>query len=320
MNIRYKLQAKNYKIKAQSLIEILVAIAVGVILIGSSAILIGVSLNSYNMIRQHLQANFLIRQEAEAIQALAHNNWHSIANLEKQSDYQINLSEDIWTIDSGQEIDNINNVSYKRHFQIYDVNRDGNGNIVQIGNDDPNTLKITIFLEYGNDSTSTSISFYLVRSFNNQVFHQSDWSGGDGQEGPIPNPGNRFASAENINFNTEEQITMATTTSGAELVSSILDTGIDGGAEFNSLLWQGDSKDGNVKFQIAFSNSLTGSWTYYGPNSTEDWYQPNPNSSYVFPINGNTSPQNKRYIRYKINLSTTGISPQINDIIINWSP
>jgi len=35
---------------------------------------------------------------------------------------------------------------------------------------------------------------------------------------------------------------------------------------------------------------------------------------------GSASSQNKRYIRYKVNLSTSSTTPTINDIIINWNP
>jgi len=318
----FQISFLNSSKKAQSLVEILVAISVGVILIGSSTVLIGVSLKSYNSIRQHLQASFLIRQESEAIQSLAQNNWHSIYNLNKQSDYQINLSGNKWEISPGQETSEVNDVSYKRYFQVYNVNRDGNGNIVEIGTDDPNTQKVIIFLDYGsNYAHSSTITFYLIRSFNNQTFHQTDWSEGDGQVGPIPNPGSLFDSASNIDFSTEGQITIATTTSDGILTSSILDTGIVNGAGFNSLLWQGAfNTGGSVKFQIAFSNSVSGPWTYYGPTSSEDWYQPNPNVSIFFPSTGLASPQNNRYIRYKVQLSTTSASPRIDDIIINWSP
>ncbi|MDD3491775.1 MAG: hypothetical protein PHG13_02350 [Candidatus Pacebacteria bacterium] len=317
------LQIKNYKMKAQSLIEILIAIGVGVILVGGSAVLIGASLNSYNSTKQLLQADFLMRQEAEAIQSLARNNWHFIYDLEKQRDYWIDLSENNWVINAGKEEGHINNIPFLRYFQVYDVFRDANGEIVEIGDEhDLNTQKVIIFLNYGHDYIdSTSLSFYLVRSFNNQTFHQFDWSEGDGQKGPIPNPGNRFDSAINIDFNTSGQITMATTTSNAELISSVLDTGIDSGAGYNSFLWLGAfNSGGDVKFQIAFSNSPSGPWQYYGPSSTEDWYQPNPNISYAFPVTNSASPQNNRYIRYKIYLSTIGVSPKVEDIIINWSP
>ncbi|MDD3427591.1 MAG: prepilin-type N-terminal cleavage/methylation domain-containing protein [Caldisericia bacterium] len=313
------------KSRGQSLVEILVAVAIGVVLIGSSSFLIGVSLKSYNSTRQHLQANTLIREEVEAIQALARNNWHSIYSLNKETDYQISLSESTWVISTGQETGVVNDVPYKRYFQVYNVSRDVSGNISESGDNEPNSQKITIFLDYNNNYiNSSSVSFYLVRSTNNQIFHQTDWSEGSGQAGPISNPGNLFASADsNINYaSTTGSIYMTTPESTpAELISSILDTGIVGGAGFNSLLWQGAlNTGGSVKFQIAFSNSISGPWNYYGPTSTEDWYQPNPNISTSFPISGSAVPQNNRYIRYKVQLSTSNTSPKIDDIIINWSP
>ena len=329
---QYTILNTQYRPHGQSLVELLVAVAIGTILIGGSATLMGVSLKSYAGIRKHLQANVLIRQATEIIQSLAHSNWHSVYDLTKASDYKISLSGNFWTINEGQETDTINDIPYKRYFQVYDVNRNESGDIAEVGTDDPSTQKITVFLEYGNNYiSSSSILFYLTRSEDNKVLYQTDWSGGGGRTGPIPSLGNKFDTADsNINYaSTTGQITMTTaSTTPAELVSSILDTGVSGGAGFNSLLWQGNLGTGGVvKFQIAFSNSSSTLDTYYGCTncnpalcSTSNYYQPNPSVSCVFPTTGSASPQNKRYIRYKVQLSTTNISPQINDIIINRSP
>jgi len=282
----------------------------------------GISIKSYGTVRKHLQANVLIRQSAEVIQSLVRSNWHNIYDLTKGDDYKIALSGNFWTISIGQETDTVNNISYKRYFQIYDVNRDESGDISEEGTDDPSTQKITIILEYGNNYiSSSSVSFYLTRSDNNSVFHQTDWAGGSGQTGPVSNPEDKYDTSTNIATSTAGQITMATTTSDGTLISSILDTGTSIDAGFYSLLWQGNlGVDGLVKFQIAFSTSSSGIWTYYGLTSTSDWYEPNPDVSITFPTAGSASPQNNRFIRYKVNLSTTGTSPTINDIIINWSP
>lgn len=308
--------------KGQSLVELLVAVGIGTILIGGSAGLMGVSLKSYAGIKKHLQAKILIRQSAEVIQSLTRSNWHNIYDLTKGDDYKISLSGNFWTISAGQETGTSNNVLYKRYFQTYNVNRDGSGNIADTGDDDPSTQKITVILEYGNNYTSSSsISFYFTRSDNNAVFHQTDWTGGKAITGPTPNPSNKYDTSTNIATSTAGQLTLVDTGSAGELISSILDTGVPVNAGFNSLLWQGSlGTSGAVKFQIAFSDSFSGPWNYYGPTSDADWYQPNPDVSISFPTVGLASPQNKRYIRYKVNLFTTNISPQINDIIINWSP
>ena len=282
-----------------------------------------------------------MRQTAEVIISLTQDNWHSTYDLTKATNYKISASGNTWSISSGQEISTINSIPYKRYFQVANVNRDTSGNITASGTDDPSTQKITIFLEYGNNYLSSStLSFFLTRSENNKTLHQTDWSGGSGQTGPISNPGNEFDTSSNINHaSTTGQITMTTaTTTPAELVSSILDAGVSDGAGFNSLLWQGAfNTGGSVKFQIAFSNCSngasnyptcnTGTWTYYGCTncdptscSTSNYYQPNPNVSCRFPTTGTASPQNYRYIRYKVSLSTTGTSPTVYDIIINWSP
>ena len=322
---QYTIHNTQYRPRAQSLVEILVAISIGTILIGGSVTLMGVSLKSYGTIRKHLQANVLVRQAIEVIQTLARYDWHMIYDLTKASDYKISLSGNTWTISAGQETDIINDIPYKRYFQVLNVNRDGSGNISESGTNDPNTQKITVFLEYGdNYMSSSSVLFYLTRSEDNKVLHQTDWSEGSGQTGPISNPGNKFDTADsNINYaSTTGSIYMTTaTTTVASLTSSILDTGVSGGAGFNSFLWQGSlGTSGAVKFQIAFSNSSSGPWTYYGPTSTSDYYQPNPNVSIAFPTTGSANPQNKRYIRYKVYLSTSSTTPQVNDIIINWAP
>ena len=325
---QYKILNTQYRRRGQSLIELLVAISIGTILIGGSVTLMGVSLKSYAGIRKHLQANVLIRESVEVIQILARYDWHSIydrtkSTAESTTDYKITASSTTWLIEAGQEESTVNNIPYKRYFRIYNVLRDAIGDISTSGTiDDPSTQKITIILEYDNNYvSSSSISFYLTRSEDNKVFHQTDWSGGEGITGPTSNPSNKYDTSTNVATSTAGQITMATTTSDGTLISSILDTGVSGGAGFNSLIWQGSlGTGGAVKFQIAFSNSSSTVDTYYGPTSTSDWYQPNPNVSIALTTTGSASSQNKRYIRYKVNLSTSSTTPTINDIIINWNP
>ena len=324
-NTKYKIQNIKYRPLGQSLMEILVAVAVGTILIGGSADLMTLSLRNYKMVKQKLAANSLVHQEAEIVQALGRGNWHTIYDLDKDTDYYLTASSSTWVISNGQETDTVGDIPYKRYFQVSNVNRDSSGNIADTGDDDSSIQKVTVFLEYGdNYARSSSLLFYLTRSEDNHTFAQTDWSGGSGQSGPISTPNNKFDTADsNINYaSTTGSIYMNTaTTTEATLISSIFDTGVSEGAGFNSLLWQGSlGTNGVVKFQIAFSNSSSGPWTYYGPTSTSDYYQPNPGVSIPFPTTGAASPQNRRYIRYRVTLSTSGTTPQVDDIIINWSP
>ena len=230
---------------------------------------------------------------------------------------------------SEQEINNRYQAGYTRYITFNKVSRtSGNINTTySSNNDDTSTLKAISTVKYGEGLVSEqsggilSVANYFTRSENSKVFHQTDWLGGSGVTGPVSNPSNEYDASSNITVSTVGQITLTDTQSAGELTSSIFDTGVSSGAGFNNLLWQGSlGTGGTVKFQIAFSNDEDGPWTYYGPTSTSDWYQPNPDISSSFPTVGTASPQNKRYIRYKINLSTSSVTPTINDIIINWTP
>jgi hypothetical protein len=65
--------------------------------------------------------------------------------------------------------------------------------------DDPLTQKVTVTANWlaGGATDQVNLARYLTRWGNFSV-HQTDWSGGAGQEGPITNPGSQFSSDSNI--------------------------------------------------------------------------------------------------------------------------
>ncbi|PIS05230.1 MAG: hypothetical protein COT81_02350, partial [Candidatus Buchananbacteria bacterium CG10_big_fil_rev_8_21_14_0_10_42_9] len=98
---------------------------------------------------------------------------------------------------------------------------------------------------------------------------------------------------------------------------------------YNSILWTGATNGGRVQFQIATSNSAGGPWTYRGGSDcgTSSWYNASglsPNTAQE--IGCYTYHNNKRYFRYKARLcsddcSSAGTaSPQVESVIISWSP
>ncbi|MDD5638928.1 MAG: LamG domain-containing protein, partial [Candidatus Pacebacteria bacterium] len=123
---------------------------------------------------------------------------------------------------SAEEISQRYQASYTKYFTPNKVSRTS-GSIdttYNSANDDPSTLKINSVIKYGRGLITqqtggiNNLTFYLTRSYNNQTFHQTDWSGGSGQTGPIPNPGNKFDTADsNINYaSTTGSIYMTTAT------------------------------------------------------------------------------------------------------------
>lgn len=118
----------------------------------------------------------------------------------------------------------------------------------------------------------------------------------------------------------------------AILDSSVFDTGINGGAVLNSVMWRGILPAGtSVKIQIASSNCSngatnppvcdTGAWAYIGPGGAGDsYYSANPVVS--MPINFKYH-NNHRYFKYRVFLySDAGQTqtPTVEDVIINYSP
>jgi len=116
------------------------------------------------------------------------------------------------------------------------------------------------------------------------------------------------------------------------LISSIIDTGVEKGAAYNSLMWRGIANNGKVRMQIATSDNISGPWNvnadFKGPScagGTTDIYvadQPDTPVEIMCPGIHN----NKRYFRYKIILCSDDCqnpgsnNPEVTDVVVNWSP
>lgn len=109
------------------------------------------------------------------------------------------------------------------------------------------------------------------------------------------------------------------------VISATYDTGLAGGAAYNSIVWQGALNGGKVRFQFGSSDTDSG-WSYYGPDcAIGTWYDTSPNTSTE--IGCPALHNNKRYFRYRAQLcsasdcSSAGANtPRVDDVIVNWSP
>lgn len=131
--------------------------------------------------------------------------------------------------------------------------------------------------------------------------------------------------------NYKTQTSAGATPTNAEFTSNIFDIGTSSGL-FNTLTWKGSQPAGtSVKFQIATAttaSALTGAPSVVFAGST--WFDVNPASASPVKLSKDAvvgyvatgvEVENRRYIRYRVALSTTvALSPQIDDIILNWSP
>jgi len=90
---------------------------------------------------------------------------------------------------------------FTRYFYVNDVYRNG-GNIVTGGGSyDPSTKQITAAYSWIGGGATDTISMYLTRNRDN-VYNQTDWSGGPGASSSATSVGNKFATSSNINYTT----------------------------------------------------------------------------------------------------------------------
>ena len=104
--------------------------------------------------------------------------------------------------------------------------------------------------------------------------------------------------------------------------STIYDTGVSGGAQLNSVLWQGTQNGGTVQFQFATSNNSAGPFSFIGSDGTSNTYYtptgPNVSKSLSYSLFNNF-----RYFKVRTFLKSNTAqtqSPIVNDVVVNWSP
>jgi hypothetical protein len=205
----------------------------------------------------------------------------------------------------------------------YRVTNDGTGNLAGWGWND-----IYGWISFcGGQSTSScpGTTIYQVKiNGDTGDFRDYAWNDIAGWISFCGTPGDGSGCASTTNAYKVNTSWRATSTSGY-LDSSVYDTGVAGGAQLNSVLWQGElPSDTSVRFKFAASNSSSGPWEYLGPQGTtspDDYYGPvSPNVSYRLNY---ILHSDKRYFRYRVILVSDQAqrkTPRIDDIIVNWSP
>ncbi len=184
----------------QSLVEIIIALAIGAIIIGFSiGILVLILRSNLESGRVQIAAS-IGDQLIDNVKLFAENDWHNAYNLSKGSanHYYILVSTAPFTATSGEEVVTMEGFNYTRYVYLENVLRDSGGAIVTSGGtDDPSTQKVTVKVTWANNDGIELIS-YITRS-RNETFIQNNWAGGSGEAGPVTGATSRFFSSTNIN-------------------------------------------------------------------------------------------------------------------------
>ncbi len=186
----------------QSLMEVLIGIAVGSLLIISAASLIAPALKSNISVTEIQTSAALGKELLDNVRSFTEGNWHNISVLATSSanKYYLNATSSPFTAATGTQSISAT-TTYTRYFYLDDAYRDGSGNIAGSGTYDPSTRKVTVVFGWSGGPTST-MSTYVVRGFDS-VARQTDWSAGPVQSGTVVTSfGSGFATSVNANYST----------------------------------------------------------------------------------------------------------------------
>jgi prepilin-type N-terminal cleavage/methylation domain-containing protein len=170
------------------------------------------------------------------------------------------------------------------------------------------------------------LNYNEIKYSGGSVWNQQDWYGGPGQSNFV-NIDQYYQDDGGINSNT---IPLALRLSPGvspysnygSLISSTFDTGTDQ-TSYTALNWQATTEDQvtDIKFQIATSNYINGgdgtegsSWIFLGPDGTNGTYYTTSGTTI------NSVSNNKRYVRYKVFLSTVDPqkTPMLSNVSVNY--
>lgn len=189
--------------RGQSLIELTVGIAIGVLFITAAigAILVSLRLDFQNRYTQ--TASQLATEIIEQVTAVASNDWHDL-DLEIHDPlvpYHIDASGSTYAVADASSTVTFESVEYTTSFTIEDVRRDNTDAFVEapLGTIDPSTLKITATVSWTqqNETTEFKLVQYVTRS-RNRIWLQTDWSGGYNFSGPVATTTTRYFTSVNM--------------------------------------------------------------------------------------------------------------------------
>ena len=175
--VEWNLQNKS----GQSLIEILIAMAVGIITILAAVTVLTLMLRISKQDVSFQTAAFLEQEVVDNLLVTSERDWQEVANTSEDKQYHLEITETRggFVIKEGTETVFIDGVDYIYYLEIDPVKRDDDGAISSSGTDDPSTKKVKLSVTWkfqGDDELST-VTKYITRS-KNEVFRQTNWSGG----------------------------------------------------------------------------------------------------------------------------------------------
>ena len=330
-------------IKGQSLVELVIGLGIMMILIVPISTALGLIMRQGFDIKTVQVADYLSQSRLNNLKVISEASWSSIynattsANKGPNSQFYLAPTSTVnlnYEVKSGATSTIIDGIIFVHYFSIENVNRDASGNIISTGGtEDPSTQRVAVTTSW-EDGYSLTKTQYFMR-YRNRSFIQTDWSGGGNQDGPISVPNNKFATSTQLDFTSIAGLIKIAGVNPVQgrLTSSIFDTLVESGAAPNVIMWKGYQPSGTlVEFQIASSNCpngatdpptcTSGTWQFVGSDGSPSSYYQTVGPNLPVPINL-AYHNNQRFFRYQVYLYADAPrvnTPEVEDVILNWSP
>jgi len=197
----------NFKNKSgQSLIEVLIAMAIGTITILAAVTVLTLMLRVGEQDAFFQTATFLEQELVDNLLVTVERDWQEVAGTVSDKKYYLATTTDEGVFEIKEEEDgkivNIDNKDYIYYIELDPVKRDSNGAISDSGSNDPSTkkVKVTVTWKFQGDDEISVINKYVTRS-KNRVFRQTNWSGGPtGTDEVVSDVTNKFFESSGLDF------------------------------------------------------------------------------------------------------------------------
>jgi len=257
----------THKQKGQSLVEIIIAMAIFAMITGS---IMSVTLGGLNGLTQggdETEAQGLAEEAMEAVRSVRDGAWNELVF----SPTQVSINSNTWTLSSGLS-DLIDN-KYTRSITLSDVCRDGSNNIVNCPGTytDPHIkfASTTVSWSPRYNATNTIEQYGFITNWESQDWVQTNWAGSSGQS--IWSDITKYFSDDGgVDNTTDGQITLGPAAGGAWVLS--------GGSDMT------DTTDSNFNIGTYLNTAVTGtgvsasvvlaqtvSWSLFQDTGTQIW-------------------------------------------------
>jgi len=187
--------------KGQSLVEVLIAITIGVFVILVAAAIIAPTIRRGGELRRAQTANGIARELLENVRVFVESDWHVVDALAAGEHYYLTTTTlpAVFATSVGTESLLVGSTTFERYFYLEDVGR-SSGEIVAPpgGTNDSSTKKLVVVYGWANSGSST-LTQYISRS-KNKTFFQTDWSGGPHPTSSPVSSTIKFATSVNIDY------------------------------------------------------------------------------------------------------------------------